>query len=345
MSYSLPSGTPPRREGEVACPQAAGGAVGTPRPANLRGNPRPAGNRKPVLVGLGEVLWDLLPAGKQLGGAPANFAYHAHALGAEARLVSRIGNDVLGQATRERLVRLGLPTDKLQTDAVLPTGTAGVVVATDGQPQFTIHEPAAWDALELTPAGRQAVADADAVCFGTLGQRDPRSRATLRSLVAAASASALRVLDLNLRQHYFSRELIEDSLALAQVLKLNDAELTQLGGLLGLGGDARSQIASLAERYDLRCVACTRGAQGSLLFSGGRWSEHPGVPTEVADTVGAGDAFTAAMTLGLLAGWELDEVNRRAIELATFVCTQSGATPALPDTLRAPFRALRRFAK
>lgn len=294
-------------------------------------------HRRPIIVGLGEILWDLLPAGKQLGGAPANFAYHAHALGAEARLVTRIGRDTLGRETRDRLTQLGLSTAPLQMDPVLPTGTAGVVLAADGQPQFTIHEPAAWDTLELTSPGRQVVADADAVCFGTLGQRDPRSRATVRALVAAAPPPALRILDLNLRQHYFSRELIEESLALANVLKLNDAELIQLGVLLRLGGDARSQIATLAARYNLRCVACTRGAQGSVLFADGRWSEHPGVQTQVVDTVGAGDAFTAAMTLGLLAGWDLEEVNRHAIRVATFVCTRAGATPALPDSLRAPF--------
>jgi len=299
-------------------------------------------DRRPIIVGLGEILWDLLPDGKQLGGAPANFAYHAQALGADARLVSRIGPDALGRETLERLTQLGLSTAALQTDPTLPTGTAGVVVAADGQPQFTIHEPAAWDALELTLEGRHAVADADAVCFGTLGQRDPRSRATVRALVAATPPSALRILDLNLRQHYISRELIEESLALANVLKLNDTELTQLGEFLGLSGDARTQIAALAGRYDLRGVACTRGARGSVLFAGGRWSEHPGVQTHVVDTVGAGDAFTAAMVLGLLVSWDLEEVHRRAIAVATFVCTQSGATPALPDELRAPFQRGRR---
>ncbi len=300
-------------------------------------NPNAAPKRSPVLVGLGEILWDLLPNGRQLGGAPANFAYHARSLGAEARLVTRVGNDALGDLTREKLAGLGLPGDGLQIDPVLPTGTAGVVVAPDGQPQFTIHEPAAWDALELTDGARKAVTDADAVCFGTLGQRDPRSRATLRALVAAAPRPALRILDLNLRQEYYSPALIQESLALASVLKLNEAELARLQELLGLPGDTRSQIAALAEKHQLRAVACTRGADGSLLYAAGRWSEHPGVQVEVVDTVGAGDAFTAAMTLGLLAGWDLDEVTRRAIDLATFVCTQPGATPPVPAALRLPF--------
>jgi fructokinase len=297
-----------------------------------------AGNGRRVLVGLGEVLWDLLPTGKQLGGAPANFTYHAHALGAEARLISRIGKDALGQETLDRLKQLGLTAAFVQSDSELPTGTAGVELASDGQPRFTIHEPAAWDALEATSAAGRAVADADALCFGTLAQRDKRSRAALRSLVMAAPPTALRVLDLNLRQHYYSRELIQESLDLAQALKLNDEELVELARILSLTGDTRAQVAALADRFRLRCVACTRGARGSLLFAEGAWSEHAGVPARVVDTVGAGDAFTAAMTLGLLAGWPLDEIHMRAIDVATFVCTQSGATPSLPDVLRAPFQ-------
>jgi len=299
-----------------------------------------ASGTPPVLVGLGEILWDLLPAGRQLGGAPANFACHAHALGAEARLVSRIGRDPLGQAAQEQLAALGLSAEGLQIDPLLATGTAGVSLTADGQPHFTIHEPAAWDALEVTSASRRAVADAHAVCFGTLAQRDGRARAALYSLLASTPPSALRILDLNLRQHYFSRTVVEDSLGLAQVLKLNDGELEQVASLLELGGDARAQIILLAERYQLRCVACTRGARGSLLFSSGRWSEHPGIPTDVVDTVGAGDAFTAAMTLGLLSGWPLDEVNDRAIGLATYVCTQRGATPPVPANLCAAFQPI-----
>jgi len=321
-----------------ACLPGGGQAHGVTRPTRFQGNPEPARNAPPILVGLGEILWDLLPTGRQLGGAPANFAYHAHALGAEARLVSRIGGDALGEAAREQLAALGLSLEALQVDPILATGTAGVSLTADGQPHFTIHEPAAWDALEFSPASRHAVADAHAVCFGTLAQRGGPSRATLRALLSATPPFALRILDLNLRQHYFSRAVIEDSLALAQILKLNDGELAQLASLLDLSGDARAQMARLAERYQLRCVACTRGAQGSLLFAAGAWSEHPGIPTEVVDTVGAGDAFAAAMTLGLLAGWPLEEINHRAVALATYVCTQRGATPPVPATLRAAFR-------
>jgi fructokinase len=155
------------------------------------------------LVGIGEVLWDLLPGGRQMGGAPANFAYHACALGAEARVISRVGNDALGRELVARLQKLGVPTYCIEVDPALPTGTVSVEVAADGQPKFDIHENVAWDALSGESAGRLAVAGADGVCFGTLAQRSESARATIRSLVAAAPPAALRILDVNLRQHYF----------------------------------------------------------------------------------------------------------------------------------------------
>ena len=292
------------------------------------------------LVGIGEVLWDLLPGGRQLGGAPANFTYHARALGADARLISRIGHDDLGREALDRLTKLGVPTDCIEVDRALPTGTVGVEVAADGQPQFTIHEHVAWDALSGEPAGRLAVATADAVCFGTLAQRSEPSRSSIISLVAAVPPAALRIFDVNLRQNYFSSRLINESIAFADVLKLNETELPQLAVMFDLTGDERSQIRQLAERNLLRVVAYTRGGRGSLLFAEGRWSEHPGFPTKVADTIGAGDSFTAAMTLGLLAGWPLEEIHLRASEVAAYVCSQPGATPVLPERLRAPFLAV-----
>lgn len=286
------------------------------------------------LVGLGELLWDVLPGGRQLGGAPANFVCHARALGAEAQLVSRVGRDALGRDALSQFASLGIPTDTIEVDDVLPTGNVSVEVMADGQPRYHIHENVAWDAIRGEAAGRRAVAAADAVCFGTLAQRSELARASILSLVVSAPAAALRVLDVNLRQHYFSERLIHESLAFAHVLKVNDAELPRLAQMFDLSGDERTQIRQLAERNELRAVACTRGGNGSLLFAEGRWSDHPGVPTTVVDTVGAGDAFTAALTLGLLAGWDLDRINDHANRVAAFVCSCAGATPELP----APFR-------
>jgi fructokinase len=289
------------------------------------------------VIGLGEVLWDLLPGGRQLGGAPANFAYHAGALGAEAQIISRVGNDPLGREALNQLAGLGIPTDCVEVDDSLPTGTVSVEVASDGQPHYQIHEHVAWEALRGEAVSRRAVAGADAVCFGSLAQRRESSRSTIRALVAAAPASALRIFDINLRQHYYSREVIEESLARANVLKVNDTELPRLAEMFQLAGDVRSQILQLGQRHRLHGVAYTRGGNGSLLYSEGRWSDHPGIPTKVVDTVGAGDSFTAAMTLGLLAGWDLDRVNEHANQLAAYVCSHPGGMPRLSASFREAF--------
>lgn len=286
------------------------------------------------IVGIGEVLWDLLPSGRQLGGAPANFTYHATALGADTRLVSRVGRDELGRETLERLGKLGVSTECVEIDDQLVTGSVGVTVSAGGQPHYEIFENVAWDSIQGEATARRAVASADAVCFGSLAQRSAVSRATIQSLIRAAPSSALRIFDINLRQHYHSREVIEQSLSLANVLKVNDAELPRLVEWFALTGDVRAQIEQLATRFELRAVALTRGDAGSLLFAGGRWSDHPGAPTTVVDTIGAGDSFTAAMTLGLLKGWELDRINDHANRLAAFVCSQAGATPLLPESHR-----------
>jgi fructokinase len=286
------------------------------------------------VLAVGEILWDLLPGGKQLGGAPANFAYHAHALGARTHLVSRVGRDPAGREILARLEGLGLPTDGVQRDPSAPTGTVSVELSADGQPRFTIHEQVAWDRIAADGRALELAAASQAVCFGSLAQRSEPSRSSIRQLVAATPPGALRVFDTNLRQQFYSQEVVEASLRLANVLKLNDQELPVLAAMFAIRGDCRGQLAGLADRFQLRAVALTRGAAGSLLWSEGQWSEHPGFSVQVADTVGAGDAFTAAMVLGMLADRPLDEISRTASELAAFVCTQSGATPRLPDALR-----------
>jgi fructokinase len=293
-----------------------------------------------AVVGLGEVLWDLLPGGRQLGGAPANFAYHAAALGARAAVVSRVGRDAVGRDLLDRLQAFGLDVAGVEIDPAAPTSTVSVALGADGQPRYVIHENVAWDRLAGSAAAHAAVARADVLCFGTLAQRAPAARAALLGLVAAARPDALRVFDVNLRQHYHAPEVIAASLARADVLKINDAELPVLAAQFGLGGDERAQLAALAARFPLRAVAFTRGARGSVLFAGGTWSELRGETVAVADTVGAGDSFTAALALGLVAGWTLDLVHRRAVALAAYVCTQPGGTPPLPVELTAPFRGL-----
>jgi fructokinase len=289
---------------------------------------------KVKVVGIGELLWDLLPAGKVRGGAPANFAYHAHALGAQSALITRVGNDALGRELIEGLHALDLSTETVQVDASVPTGTVTVELSVDGQPDYTIHEGVAWDRIAATEEARTVVADANIVCFGSLAQRHELSRQTIQTLVAATPATGLRIFDINLRQKFFSRGIIEQSLRLANVLKLNDSELPIVAHMLELPGTLEHQIIALEQRYELRLVALTRGAQGSLLYSARGWSDHPGLPVVVKDTVGAGDAFTAAVALGLLRDLELGEINQRANELACYVCSCDGATPRLPEDLR-----------
>jgi fructokinase len=286
------------------------------------------------VLAIGEVLWDLLPSGRQLGGAPANFAYHCRALGADAQLVTRIGADALGEEVLERFRMVGLPTENVTVDPAAPTGTVLVELGPGGQPRFTIHENVAWDRLTADEIAIDRAADAHAIYFGSLAQRSEPAREAIRSLIAASHADALRVFDVNLRPPYIDRDVIEGSLALASVLKLNEEELPVFAAMFGLPQGVRDQVTALARRFNLPVVALTRGERGSLLWADGAWSDHPGLVVEVCDTVGAGDAFTAALTVGLLAGWGLDAINQRANEVAAFVCTMPGGMPALPDRLR-----------
>ena len=290
------------------------------------------------LLGAGELLWDLLPGNPQMGGAPANFACTTAALGADAAVISRVGNDPRGSGLLDRLKSLGVSTAWVQTDPDAPTGTVDVDVGERGQPRFRIHEGVAWDRLEPTDVAMSAARNADAVCFGTLAQRAEPSRSTIRALLGAVRPDAFRILDVNLRQHFYSREILEASLTLANVLKINDAELPILGALVGPSDSPRVLIERLADCFELRVIAYTRGEAGSLLWADGRWSDHPGVPTRVVDTVGAGDAFTAAMTLGLLVGWDLNTINQNANAVASEVASHPGATPPLSASLRHLFQ-------
>jgi fructokinase len=299
------------------------------------------------IVGIGEVLWDVLLTGPQLGGAPANFAYHAHALGAQVNVITRVGNDDNGREIIRRFQKMGLPDGTVQTDEAAPTGTAKVTLSGNGLAHFTIQENAAWDSIATTPEALVVAREAHAICFGSLAQRYEPSRKTIQQLVAATPADALRVFDINLRQQFYSRDVIEQSLHLANVLKLNDDELPILEAMFNLSGPTddhfphkiephkiEPRIERLARTFNLRLVALTRGASGSLLYqvSGEeqRWSDCASRPVNVVDTVGAGDSFTAALVLGLLRKMDLNEINTIANEVARYVCSQPGATPALP---------------
>ncbi len=297
------------------------------------------------VIGIGEVLWDLLPSGREMGGAPANFACHARALGADASVITRVGNDSLGWDIRRRLEQRSIANNTVQVDDKAPTGTVTVSLSGNGVPHFLIQEHVAWDRLMLTPEALHAVGEADALCFGTLAQRNESARRTIQGLVAAAPANAIRLFDVNFRQKYFSREVIEQSLRLANVLKCNDSELPILARLLGLAGSVRQQIEQLTRTFDLRLVALTRGPAGSLIFQAGEWSECPSMPIRIVDTVGAGDAFAAALVMGMLHKMQLDEINTLANELACYVCSCVGATPSLPEKFSKRFATHDHVAK
>lgn len=291
-------------------------------------------NRKTV-VGLGEILWDLLPQGKQLGGAPANFAYHAAQLGERGVAASRVGEDPLGAEILGRIAALGLDPGFLQRDPSHPTGTVAVEIGPGGQPSYTIIENVAWDRLEFSPAWQALAAETDAVCFGSLAQRGDLARAAIQSFLQALRPEAVPIFDINLRGSFYSAELIGQGLGLAKIAKLNDEELPVVAGLLGLKSSGEIDLArELLDLRQLELVCVTRGARGSLLVSRGGVSEHPGYPAQVADTIGAGDAFVAAMAHHWLRGSELGRVNEAANRLGAFVASQPGATPPIPDEIR-----------
>ena len=291
------------------------------------------------IVSLGEVLWDMLPDGRHLGGAPANFAYHTHSLGAETSLVSRVGKDPAGDDILSQFRAWQLPGNFVQVDAVAETGRVTVTLDQAGVPQFTIHEPAAWDFIELTSDAFAAASQANVICFGSLAQRRIKSRQAIQQLVAATSPEALRIFDINLRQQFYTSDVILKSFELANVIKLNDAELSTLTQMFELNPHSQTAVEELARRFDLSTIAVTCGPAGSYLFQKGRWSHLRSKPIQVADTVGAGDAFNAALAVGLASGMDLGKVHLLANEAASFVCTQHGATPAMPETL------VRQFSK
>jgi fructokinase len=291
-------------------------------------------DQQPVIVGLGEILWDLLPGGKQLGGAPANFAYHARTLGAQAYPVSAVGDDDLGHEIIDRLTALDLDPRYVAVVPGRPTGTVDVHLDDKGRPQFVIHENTAWDAIPFTDELATLAARADAVCFGTLGQRSPASRDTIRRFLEATKPDCLHAFDINLRQSYFDAEIIDTLLATADVVKLNNEELPVVAAMLEIDASGSDVFEYLLDRYGLRLIALTSGSRGSVLHAPGRRSEHPGRNVQVADTVGAGDAFTAATVIGLLKHHDLERINAFANTLAAHVCTKSGATPPIPDELR-----------
>ncbi len=286
----------------------------------------------PLVAGIGEVLWDKFPDVDRLGGAPANFVFHAAQLGAQARIVSRIGCDPGGSELRRQLEGRGVSTEYLQTDAVQPTGTV-LVRLQDGQPNYTIMAPVAWDFLELTGDLKQLASRLDAICFGTLAQRNTVSQETIRWAVTSCPKTALRLFDINLRQSFYTNEIIEFGLRHATVLKLNADELACVGRLYAWETRPENIIGRLFQHFPLEWIALTRGAEGCELHAREQTVRSPAVPVKCVDAVGAGDAFSAMLAVGLLKKLPLQEIADRCNRIGAYVVSQAGAMPELPAEL------------
>ena len=288
---------------------------------------------KDTIVGIGEALWDCLPEGRKLGGAPANFAYHVSQLGWRSTVVSAVGNDMLGDEILKTFGNKKLNSCLARVSQ--PTGTVKVTLSADGMPSYEICEDVAWDYIPWSNELTALASRSKAVCFGSLAQRSSVSRQTIMRFISAMDADTERIFDINLRQHFYNLEVIEESLRCATMFKLNDEEIVVVAELFGLEGSREEQCRQLLSRFpQLRLVILTCGVNGSYVFSTEETS-YQGTPrVMVADTVGAGDSFTATFVSQILRGATIHEAHRKAVDVSAYVCTQNGAMPKLPIELR-----------
>jgi fructokinase len=286
-----------------------------------------------IIVGLGEALFDIYPDEARLGGAPLNLAVHAHQLGNLGTVASRIGHDERGGQILDELRRRGMPVDAVQTDPDLPTGTVRVELDERGEPSYTIVQGVAWDALQWDPDLESLARRCEAVGFGSLAQRDSRSRSTIQRFLEAAR-SAVRLFDVNLRQHYHDRRIIERSLELATAVKLNGGELETLRRMFGLGATADEAAARMRERHGLKFVAVTRGARGMAVHtSAGMIEGQPVALSGPLDAVGAGDSAAAALLHGAVRQWPWERTIALANAVGAHVASQRGACPPLSEKI------------
>ena len=286
--------------------------------------------KRPTILSLGEVLWDLFPDGERFGGAPANFACHAAVQGADVTMLSAVGDDQHGRDGIDILSAYGVDVSLMQVISETPTGTVGVEVDDDGKPTFVIHQGSAWDNLTWNDAIASRIATVDAIYFGTLGQRDPVSRATIREAVETAALAGIpRVLDINLRPPFFDAEMIRDSVQLASILKLSDDELVEVCSACSISETSRSNVMlqGLLEFGNLDIVVLTRGKDGAMLITPDDTVTQNGISANVIDTVGAGDSFTASFLIGELRGEPRKQNLRKSCEIAAATCTHAGAVP------------------
>jgi fructokinase len=289
---------------------------------------------KRYIVGLGEALWDVLPEGKKLGGAPANFAYHAGQFGLDTIAISALGEDALAEETVEALKEHNL--NYLMPRVPYPTGTVQVTLAEGGIPTYEIKEGVAWDNIPYTNEMADIAKSARAVCFGSLAQRNSVSRENIRKFLADTPADCLKICDINLRQQFYSKEVLEDSFKLCNILKINDEELVVVNRMFGYEGlDMRQTCEKMVQDYGLKMLVLTCGTNGSYVFTDDGLTSFQDTPkVEVADTVGAGDSFTGSFCACIINGKPVQEAHKTAVAVSAFVCTQNGAMPVVPENLK-----------
>ena len=288
---------------------------------------------KRYIVGLGEALWDVLPEGKKLGGAPANFAYHAAQFGLDTIAISALGEDKLAEETIEALKEHNL--NYLMPRVPYPTGTVQVTLTGDGIPTYDIKENVAWDNIPLTDEMLEIAKNARAVCFGSLAQRNVVSRENIHKFLDATPKDCVKIFDINLRQQFYTKEVIKESLKRCNILKINDEELVLIGRMFGYPGlDIENKCWLILGKYNLDMLVLTCGTNGSYVFTPGQMSFQETPMVEVADTVGAGDSFTGSFVGSILNGKPVPEAHKIAVHVSAFVCTQNGAMPVVPDRLK-----------
>jgi fructokinase len=286
-----------------------------------------------TIIGIGEMLWDMFPERRIPGGAPANFAYHASQFGFDGYIVSAVGNDSLGQEILKDFAGRGLCVSVEVVD-YYPTGTVEVELDGKGIPRYEICENVAWDYIPFTERMLELAQNCSAVCFGTLAQRGEVSRKSTRKFLELVPQNAHKIFDMNLRQHFYSKEIMHESLKLCNVLKTNEGEVAEAARLFGLGGMSEREVClHFLKEYNLDIVVETKGEVGSYVFAGDEVSYFDTPKVNVVDTVGAGDSFTGAFVGALLQGKSLREAHKIAVDVSSYVCTRYGAMNALEKNI------------
>lgn len=288
---------------------------------------------KRLVVGLGEVLWDMLPEGRKIGGAPVNFAYHAGQFGIDTMAVSAIGNDKLGEDTIAEMN--GKHLNHIFPSVPYPTGSVQVSLDEKGVPAYDIKENVAWDNIPFTNEIESVARNCQAVCFGSLAQRNAVSRSTIRKFIESTPSGCIRIFDINLRQNFYTSNVIHDSLELCNILKINDEEIMLVSRMFNYDSSNIENVCrTIMEDFSLEMVILTCGTKGSYIFTKGGVSFMPTPKVNVADTVGAGDSFTGSFCAAILRGLPVAEAHKKAVEVSAYVCTQNGAMPEIPESMK-----------